>query len=1459
MAARLVKDINPNGSSSPDAMISVEGILYFAADLGSQIVDNADSSEPSAEEESTTNNQSEEDTNNAEEESNGEENDTDESNNADAESDNQPDNTDIDGETGVDTASTAVNLGTGEGLFKSDGTEGGTVLLKSFDSVSDLAEVNGEIFFIAGTQAGYQLWKTDGTQGGTRQVKDLYPGADPNFPQDIFELDGVLFYSANDSQDGKYPRDNGYEVWRREGEGIGSRFFRNLIPDVYITSVEVEVDEESGERTATVTTETYENDSFPRDFTSLNGNLFFTAYSSSYYYAPSERESDTLIGGLELWFSDGTESGTRPININQETYTVYDPVAGEYIVDANDSPVSDPDFGFGQTSASSFPRELTAFQDDLYFVANNGKDGFELHKVSDEGLNPQQVSNLRAGNTSSSPEELTIVNDNLYFTADSGSGRQLFVLNKQSNTPKSISASGTDPRNLTAIGNDLYYSAKSDLGRELWKASGKKASMVMDINPGTGSSTPAQFELVKRIVNKKQKKFLYFTADDGLRGIELWSLNLNSSKSKPERETDIQSGPSSSDPRELINSDQVLFFSAEDGKRGRELWTLGPSIVGPNGGAGAGTSNIKINENNRFVYQFSSTNQGKDQWSINGGIDSNYFEIKKKNGTLSFKSEPNFEQPTDDNRDNTYQVVVRLTDPQSGLTSDQYVNVEVINEKENGSNDGVVSDDPNSIGPNEEPPDDDNQAESGNGGGNNDDSNQDSSTSTSLVKNIAKGPKGSNPSHLNRFQSKVYFAANDGSHGNELWSSKGNGKSTTLFKDINKGKESANPSNLKTINKTLYFAATNGESGVELWQSDGSTRGTFQTADIRPGRSSSSPSHFVELDNGLLFNANDGENGSELWKVKTPKSQPLMLKDINSSTGSDPTEMVNLNQKIYFAATGDIYGRELWVSDGSKKGTKLLLDINPGGFNSNPENLTVFDSQLFFTAKTYFGGTNLWTSNGSAGSTQAMTQRPTQYLYSNVDELVATNDRLFFSATTTQLDLEPEEGSNSDSTNGEDTSKNSSSRLSSSSTRRARLQRSTASNINNYNTNIDNYKDSNDCDYVQLARFWAVSQLDNENDASLAQDWNNNYATACGFSQLIIPSSTISRETAKNYNAYLGDIDSYQLKDDCDFVDSARFWAIRQLEDENDASLARDWNNNYAIKCNYTPIVIAVETPSSPSVITPITGSPPTESSDNNLDPTLENSLDQTLEEGKDLGKELWMSRGSEASMSLVLDINPGAAGSNPTELTAIQDKIYFSADDGVHGEELWESDGTTSGTRRLTDINRGAKNSSPRDIALVNGSIIFSAIKDTVGRELWRLNDKSNQRSTSRLIHSRKGSHSMRATRKIKDEFIFNLNNEFGRNRADKIIHFESKDNDTIVLDKGTFRGMKQIDLVTVSSARQVKAQKQQNSNLIYFEPKGYLYFNSNKQEPGFGNHGGLFAIFTGEPDLSETDFKLI
>ena len=142
-------------------------------------------------------------------------------------------------------------LGSGLALLKSDGTADGTRLLKEFQSINDLVEANGELYFIANDGTGNRLWRSDGTTRGTVLVKDLYPGADPNFPQDLFEIDGVLFYAAVNSSttEAGIPTQNGYELWRRGGEGIGSPMFKNIIPDKIITDVTI-----SGTATTIATT-----------------------------------------------------------------------------------------------------------------------------------------------------------------------------------------------------------------------------------------------------------------------------------------------------------------------------------------------------------------------------------------------------------------------------------------------------------------------------------------------------------------------------------------------------------------------------------------------------------------------------------------------------------------------------------------------------------------------------------------------------------------------------------------------------------------------------------------------------------------------------------------------------------------------------------------------------------------------------------------------------------------------------------------------------------------------------------------------------------------------------------------------------------------------------------------------------------------------------------------------------
>lgn len=127
----------------------------------------------------------------------------------------------------------------------------------------------------------------------------------------------------------------------------------------------------------------------------------------------------------------------------------------------------DQDYGFTTNSASSFPRELTPFLNNLVFTANGGLSGFELWTVSDQGDNLRQIADLSEGYTSSSLEQLTVVGDRLYFTANIGNGRKLWSVTNTLGSPTPVEGAGDDPKHLTNINGELYFSANSELGREL--------------------------------------------------------------------------------------------------------------------------------------------------------------------------------------------------------------------------------------------------------------------------------------------------------------------------------------------------------------------------------------------------------------------------------------------------------------------------------------------------------------------------------------------------------------------------------------------------------------------------------------------------------------------------------------------------------------------------------------------------------------------------------------------------------------------------------------------------------------------------------------------------------------------------------------------------------------------------------------------------------------------------------
>jgi subtilisin-like proprotein convertase family protein len=109
---------------------------------------------------------------------------------------------------------------------------------------------------------------------------------------------------------------------------------------------------------------------------------------------------------------------------------------------------------------------------------------------------------------------------------------------------------------------------------------------------------------------------------------------------------------------------------------------LPPVITGPSGAAGALTSTKGINENTSTVFTFIADKTVT--WSINGGLDQSRFSINAVTGALTFINNPDFENPSDSDLNNTYIVTIRATDS-SGLAANQTLTVTILDVVETGT------------------------------------------------------------------------------------------------------------------------------------------------------------------------------------------------------------------------------------------------------------------------------------------------------------------------------------------------------------------------------------------------------------------------------------------------------------------------------------------------------------------------------------------------------------------------------------------------------------------------------------------------------------------------------------------------------------------------------------------------------------------------------------------------------
>ena len=665
--------------------------------------------------------------------------------------------------------------------------------------------------------------------------------------------------------------------------------------------------------------------SSPGQLTNVNGTLFFIA-------------TDTTTG-QELWKSDGTTAGTVQVK---------DILTG---------------------TSSSNPTLLTAKGSTLMFVANDGTNGPELWTSDGTTAGTVMVKNiLTTANLGSSISNMAVVNGVLFFNANDGNtGNELWrsdgtttgtvqVLDAESGSTSS------SPQNFVVSGTQLFYrSTTITFGSELWRSDGTAGGtfMVKDIYSGSVSSLASSMAGIS-----DGSGGLYFTADDGVHGLELWRsdgtasgtamvADINSSsmtnltvingtlyfsaltatgselwksngtESGTVRVADINPGAGNATPSLITALGSSLIFTASNGADGLELWLTDGSSAGTHlmtdlvkGSASSSPTLLRV-LNNTLLFVASDGINGSELWSTNARVTGLVKDINPGLGTALITSP-----------------VVMET--QSGDTSPPvrklYFSANYL-----GSAAQLYSSDGTTAG-------------------------------TQLIKSIV-GSSGST-TQIVPMNGKLYFSANDSTNGSELWTSDTTASGTMLLKDINAGTSSSSPALLTVVGNKIFFAATTAATGSELWCSDGSTSGTILVKDINPGTTGSSLAQLINVNGKLYFVANDGVNGIELWTSDGTTAGTVMVKDISAgSASSSPFGLVNFNGTLCFSANNATYGTELWKSDGTSAGTVLVKDILTGTTGAGPGNLTVVGSALFFTAFDPSYSTELWKTDGTAAGT----------------------------------------------------------------------------------------------------------------------------------------------------------------------------------------------------------------------------------------------------------------------------------------------------------------------------------------------------------------------------------------------------------------------------------------------------------------------------------------------------------
>jgi ELWxxDGT repeat protein len=821
-------------------------------------------------------------------------------------------------------------------LWRTDGTRAGTFpvsapLYPDFTFGGTGVVAGGRLLFRAcedGTSSSCGLWSTDGSVGGTRKVVDLQIGMIASTGRRI------VFTAVDATGFGLWVSDGtpgGTELVTRQGVRLltasGSKVFFMAGNDDYPSDLWVSDGTKAGTRLV---------EKFSEPFHRLPPNTrFLKPVPGGIVFVGNAR----LRPGVDLWRSDGTRKGTRPLTAFQDgsglgplredqiavvgdrVFFMVFGTAGPRLWTSRGTPqTAGPVTGCagpGGCPALSADTPLAVAGNRVVFVARDTAHGTEPWTSDGTGAGTRLLRDLCPGTCGSDSNGFVAHAGIVDFRSTWGNvtrlvrtdGRTAVILARIAPPPPPDPDNPYNyvppPLDLADLSGKTFFAGLDPVfGLQPWVTDGTRPGTrrIDALEDAGASSNPRNF-----LVLGNQ---LLFTANDGTEHV-LWRISPSGSLSRLAGTGVPASEPG---PAELTESGLFAYYVVDHG-RDEELWRTD--------GTPAGTvrlasfqdktlSNLRgfLDGGNRILFLVSSTTGEQPVHSF-----------WESNGTPAGTVKRFDDLPAD---------TVTVTDV-AAVGAELYFLLRREGASQIFRSDGTAA-------------------------------------GTRMIFQLACDCGGLVRIQYLRFRGSVYFTA-WGNSGITLYRTDGTAEGTVQVVPApgDNSFQGSGPQALFEFQSELYFFARNPDADTSptapawaLWKSNGNDAVLVKKVGFRYS-DPVDPQFAAELGGPLYFRAWDAEHGFELWKTDGTAAGTVLVADIEPGPfSSDPRGLVATGGRVWFSALDRVHGRELWTSDGTAGGTRRVADIAPGGLSSAPEELTPFAGRLYFSADDGVRGREPW-------------------------------------------------------------------------------------------------------------------------------------------------------------------------------------------------------------------------------------------------------------------------------------------------------------------------------------------------------------------------------------------------------------------------------------------------------------------------------------------------------------------